>query len=107
MATNIGMMDSAYFVGRNEILAWINARLRLQLSRIEEAGLTGVVSSLLSVCFSVISNTKWEKVIDSSSILDLDRKVRNANLPHLDVTVQTAAAMHSIALVCPAEGGCY
>ena len=36
MATNIGMMDSAYFVGRNEILAWINARLQLNLSRIEE-----------------------------------------------------------------------
>lgn len=36
MATNIGMMDSAYFVGRNEILGWINARLQLNLSRIEE-----------------------------------------------------------------------
>ncbi|KAH7851967.1 hypothetical protein Vadar_018968 [Vaccinium darrowii] len=37
MATKIGMMDSAYFVGRNEILTWINARLQLNLSRIEEA----------------------------------------------------------------------
>ncbi|CAH2043831.1 unnamed protein product [Thlaspi arvense] len=36
MATNIGMMDSAYFVGRNEILGWINDRLHLNLSRIEE-----------------------------------------------------------------------
>ncbi|PON93632.1 Microtubule-associated protein RP/EB [Trema orientale] len=36
MATNIGMMDSAYFVGRNEILTWINNRLQLNLSRIEE-----------------------------------------------------------------------
>lgn len=36
MATNIGMMDSAYFVGRNEILAWINDTLSLNLSRIEE-----------------------------------------------------------------------
>lgn len=36
MATNIGMMDSAYFVGRNEILSWINTRLHLNLSRIEE-----------------------------------------------------------------------
>ncbi|KAM7480006.1 hypothetical protein LguiA_028219 [Lonicera macranthoides] len=37
MATNIGMMDSAYFVGRNEILSWINATLHLNLSRVEEA----------------------------------------------------------------------
>lgn len=36
MATSIGMMDSAYFVGRNEILAWLNARLQLSLSRVEE-----------------------------------------------------------------------
>jgi RP/EB family microtubule-associated protein len=36
MATNIGIMDSAYFVGRNEILNWINNRLQLNLSRIEE-----------------------------------------------------------------------
>ncbi|XP_059457483.1 microtubule-associated protein RP/EB family member 1C [Corylus avellana] len=37
MATNIGMMDSAYFVGRSEILAWINSSLQLSLSKVEEA----------------------------------------------------------------------
>ncbi|KAF7809864.1 microtubule-associated protein RP/EB family member 1C [Senna tora] len=37
MATNIGIMDSAYFVGRSEILAWINSTLRLNLSKVEEA----------------------------------------------------------------------
>ncbi|CAN8264149.1 unnamed protein product [Cochlearia groenlandica] len=37
MATKIGMMDSAYFVGRSEILAWINATLQLNLSKVEEA----------------------------------------------------------------------
>ncbi|KAJ0096392.1 hypothetical protein Patl1_28618 [Pistacia atlantica] len=37
MATNIGMMDSAYFVGRSEILSWINSTLRLNLSKVEEA----------------------------------------------------------------------
>jgi len=36
MATNIGMMDSAYFVGRSEILAWINSTLQLNLSKVEE-----------------------------------------------------------------------
>ncbi|KAJ7952812.1 Microtubule-associated protein RP/EB [Quillaja saponaria] len=37
MATNIGMMDGAYFVGRSEILAWINSTLQLNLSKVEEA----------------------------------------------------------------------
>jgi hypothetical protein len=35
-ASNIGMMDGAYFVGRNEILAWINTTLQLGLSKVEE-----------------------------------------------------------------------
>lgn len=35
-AVNIGMMDGAYFVGRNEILAWMNATLQLNLTRVEE-----------------------------------------------------------------------
>lgn len=36
MATNIGMMDSAYSVGRSEILAWIKSTLHLNLSKVEE-----------------------------------------------------------------------
>ncbi|KAL6993801.1 Microtubule-associated protein RP/EB member 1C [Sarracenia purpurea var. burkii] len=37
MATNIGTMESAYFVGRLEILSWINSTLQLNLSKVEEA----------------------------------------------------------------------
>ncbi|CAK9167111.1 unnamed protein product [Ilex paraguariensis] len=37
MATKIGTMDSVYFVGRSEILAWINSTLHLNLSKVEEA----------------------------------------------------------------------
>ncbi|EYU44441.1 hypothetical protein ABFS82_08G053300 [Erythranthe guttata] len=46
MATNIGMMDGAYFVGRSEILAWINSTLHLNLSKVEEA-CTGAVQCQL------------------------------------------------------------
>ncbi|KAG8379165.1 hypothetical protein BUALT_Bualt07G0059800 [Buddleja alternifolia] len=52
MATNIGMMDSAYFVGRNEILAWINARLHLNLSRVEEAASGAVQCQLMDMAYS-------------------------------------------------------
>ncbi|CDP12340.1 unnamed protein product [Coffea canephora] len=51
MATNIGMMDSAYFVGRNEILAWINARLQLNLSRIEEAASGAVQCQMMDMTY--------------------------------------------------------
>ncbi|KAI5409445.1 hypothetical protein KIW84_055037 [Lathyrus oleraceus] len=33
MATNIGIMDAEYFVGRFEILSWINSLLQLNLSQ--------------------------------------------------------------------------
>ncbi|KAK9098831.1 hypothetical protein Syun_025876 [Stephania yunnanensis] len=36
MVMSIGMMDAAYFVGRTEILAWINSTLHLNLSKVEE-----------------------------------------------------------------------
>ncbi|TKY55105.1 Microtubule-associated protein RP/EB family member 1B [Spatholobus suberectus] len=51
MAASIGMMDSAYFVGRNQILTWINNRLHLNLSRIEEAASGAVQCQMMDMTF--------------------------------------------------------
>ncbi|KAG9440337.1 hypothetical protein H6P81_020502 [Aristolochia fimbriata] len=47
MATNIGMMDSAYFVGRTEILAWVNSTLHLNVSKVEEAASGAIQCQLM------------------------------------------------------------
>ncbi|XP_054822564.1 microtubule-associated protein RP/EB family member 1B-like [Prosopis cineraria] len=51
MASSIGIMDSAYFVGRNEILTWINRRLQLNLSRVEEAASGAVQCQIMDMTY--------------------------------------------------------
>ncbi|KAE9609620.1 hypothetical protein Lal_00006698 [Lupinus albus] len=51
MVSSIGIMDSAYFVGRNEILNWINNRLHLNLSRVEEAAPGAVQCQLMDMTY--------------------------------------------------------
>lgn len=54
MASNIGIMDSAYFVGRNEILSWINSRLQINLTRIEEAASGAVQCQMMDMTYAGI-----------------------------------------------------
>lgn len=37
MTESFGIMDGAFFVGKNDILKWVNATLKLNLSKIEQA----------------------------------------------------------------------
>ncbi|KAG1342466.1 Microtubule-associated protein RP/EB family member 1A [Cocos nucifera] len=48
-AANIGIMDGAYFVGRNEILSWINATLQLSLTKVEEAASGAVQCQMMDM----------------------------------------------------------
>jgi hypothetical protein len=40
-------MDGAYFVGRNEILQWINSTLHLHLTKVEEVSVLSIITSPL------------------------------------------------------------
>ncbi|KAG5192266.1 putative microtubule associated protein EB1 [Tribonema minus] len=51
MSSAVGMMDEAYFVGRREILEWLNGTLSLNLSKIEETASGCVALQLMDACY--------------------------------------------------------
>lgn len=61
MSEAFGIMDSAYFVNKNDILKWINTTLKLQIEKIDQLGAGSVYCQLLdmiypgSVCMSKVN----------------------------------------------------
>lgn len=63
MSTSIGMMDPAYFVGRKEILDWLNGYLGLSISKVEETCSGAVACQLVDSLFPgkvPMSKVNWE-----------------------------------------------
>lgn len=49
--SNIGMMDGAFFVGRKEIVDWINATLDLNLTKVEQTCNGAIAVQLLDIMY--------------------------------------------------------
>jgi RP/EB family microtubule-associated protein len=47
----IGMMDGAFFVGRKEIVDWINSTLDLNISKVEETASGAIACQLLDIMY--------------------------------------------------------
>jgi microtubule-associated protein, RP/EB family len=47
--SNIGMMDGAFFVGRKEIVDWINQTLNVNLTKVEQTASGAIACQLLDV----------------------------------------------------------
>jgi RP/EB family microtubule-associated protein len=45
----IGMMDGAFFVGRKEVVDWINQTLNLNINKIEDTASGAIACQLLDI----------------------------------------------------------
>ena len=60
MSDKFGMMDSAYFTSKSEILKWLNNTLKLNVTRIEQASTGAIYCQLLDVLYP--GKVKMQKV---------------------------------------------
>jgi microtubule-associated protein, RP/EB family len=61
-ADTIGMMDGAFFVGRGELLSWINDFFCLQLTKVEQCATGAVYCQIIDACYPgtvPMSKVKW------------------------------------------------
>ena len=51
--SSIGMMDSAFFVGKNELLSWLNNLLQLNYTKVEQCANGAAYCQIMDACYPV------------------------------------------------------
>ena len=51
--SSIGMMDSAFFVGKNELLTWLNNLLQLNYTKVEQCANGAAYCQIMDACYPV------------------------------------------------------
>jgi len=69
--SNVGMMDAAFFVGRSELLTWVNSTLHTSLTKVEQCASGAVYCQLLDACHPGVVQMKrvnWMAKVDHEHI---------------------------------------
>ena len=59
---SIGMMEGAFFVGRGELLAWVNDTFQLNLTKVEQAATGAVYCQIIDAIYPntvQMGKVKW------------------------------------------------
>ncbi|EUD65694.1 hypothetical protein C922_03942 [Plasmodium inui San Antonio 1] len=70
-ASSLGMMDSAFFVSRKELIEWVNRTLKLNVTKIEQCSNGAIYTQLLDILFpnkSVLHKVKWNAKLEYECI---------------------------------------
>ena len=49
-----GMMDAAFFVGKNELLSWLNELLTLNYTKVEQCANGAAYCQIMDACYPVL-----------------------------------------------------
>ncbi|ANQ07883.1 Uncharacterized protein PCOAH_00020020 [Plasmodium coatneyi] len=72
-ASSLGMMDSAFFVSRKELIEWVNRTLKLNVTKIEQCSNGAIYTQLLDILFpnkSVLHKVKWNAKLEYECIIN-------------------------------------
>ena len=74
MSITFGMMDNAYFIGKTEIMKWINETLKMNITRVEQACTGAIYCQLIDCIFPnkvKMNKVNWKAKLETEFLNNL------------------------------------